>query len=202
MSEQLEPEASEVSRSDDGADLALLADINRGDARALHALYVKYYHRLLRFIHRITGQIDSAQEVINDVMLVVWKDGGSFAGRSAVATWILGIAYNKALKLVEKSRRWSDRTADVDFEEWSERLPDPAELTEVTELADWLEHGLRGLTAEQRAVVELTYFFGCSYEEIAAITNAPVNTVKTRMFYAREKLRRLLPELGKDEYLL
>jgi RNA polymerase sigma-70 factor (ECF subfamily) len=199
MSKQPVTEPSEAVRPDDGADLALLADINRGDARALHTLYVKYYHRLLRFIHRITGQIDAAQEVINDVMLVVWKDGKSFAGRSTVATWILGIAYNKALKLAEKSRRWSDRAADVDFDEWSERFADPVELTQVTEVADLLEHGLRGLTSEQRAVVELTYFFGCSYEEIAAITNSPVNTVKTRMFYAREKLRRLLPELGKDE---
>ncbi|HEU4619419.1 MAG TPA: sigma-70 family RNA polymerase sigma factor [Gammaproteobacteria bacterium] len=199
MSKQSGTEALEPQRADDAADLALLADINRGDARALHSLYIKYYHRLLRFIHRVTGRLDSAQEVINDVMLVVWKDGKSFAGRSTVATWILGIAYHKALKLMEKSRRWTDRTAHVDFDEWSERFPDPEELSQVTEVQDLLEHGLRGLTSEQRAVVELTYFFGCSYEEIAAITNSPVNTVKTRMFYARQKLRKLLPELGKDE---
>jgi RNA polymerase sigma factor (sigma-70 family) len=199
MSKQPETEASGPQRVDDGADLALLADINRGDSRALHALYVKYYHRLLRFIYRITGQLDAAQEVINDVMLVVWKDGRSFGGRSTVATWILGIAYHKALKLVEKSRRWTDRLAGVDFDEWSERFADPEELSQVTEVQDLLEHGLRNLTSEQRAVVELTYFFGCSYEEIGAITNSPVNTVKTRMFYARQKLRKLLPELGKDE---
>lgn len=199
MTERPETDALEGQRADDGADLALLADINRGDARALHALYVKYYHRLLRFIHRLTGQIDSAQEVINDVMLVVWKDGKTFAGRSTVATWILGIAYNKALKVLEKSRRWTERTADLDFEELSERFPDPVELNQVTEVEDLLEHGFRALTSEQRAVLELTYFFGCSYEEIAAITDSPVNTVKTRMFYARRKLKRLLPELGKDE---
>jgi RNA polymerase sigma-70 factor (ECF subfamily) len=199
MTERPETDALEGQRADDGADLALLADINRGDARALHALYVKYYHRLLRFIHRLTGQVDSAPEVINDVMLVVWKDGKTFAGRSTVATWILGIAYNKALKTLEKSRRWTERTADVDFEEWGERFPDPVELNQVTEVEDLLEHGFRGLTSEQRAVLELTYFFGCSYEEIAAITKSPVNTVKTRMFYARQKLRRLLPELGKDD---
>ena len=59
-------------------------------------------------------------------------------------------------------------------------------------------HALRHLSAEHRAVVELTYFYGCSYEEIAAIAACPVNTVKTRMFHARAKLKKLLPTLGKD----
>jgi RNA polymerase sigma factor (sigma-70 family) len=183
----------------DDADRSLLERVNGGDARALHVLYVKYYHRLLRFVHRITGQVDSAQEAINDVMLVVWKDGRSFAGRSTVATWILGIAYRKALKVAESSRRWTDRKADIDFREWSERFAAPQEHTRTIELQDLLERGLGALTAEQRAVVELTYFFGCSYEEIAAITGAPVNTVKTRMFYARQKLRKLLPQLGRED---
>lgn len=191
---------AEVRRAaDDDADRALLERVNGGDARALHTLYLKYYHRLLRFVHRITGQVDSAQEAINDVMLVVWKDGRSFAGRSTVATWILGIAYRKALKLAASSRRWTDRKVDVDFGEWSERFAAPQEHTRMTEIQDLLERGLGALTAEQRAVVELTYFFGCSYEEIAAITGVPVNTVKTRMFYARQKLRKLLPQLGREE---
>ncbi len=180
-------------------DAALLARIVEGDAHALHALYVKHYHRLLRFVRRITGQVDIAQEVINDVMLVVWRDGKAFQGRSAVSSWILGIAYRKALKVAAQSRRWSDRFARVDFEEATERFPAPEELNKTAEVQDLLEQGLSRLSAEHRAVVELTYFFGCSYEEISAITGAPVNTVKTRMFYAREKLRKLLPELGRDE---
>jgi RNA polymerase sigma-70 factor (ECF subfamily) len=184
---------------DDGEDLSLLARINEGDTRALHVLYLKYYHRLLRFVQRITGQVDAAQEIINDVMLVVWRDGRAFAGRSQVATWILGIAYRKALKLAERSRRLAERTANVDFDEWAERFPASEELSLSVETEDLLERGLGLLNAEQRAVVELTYYFGCSYEEIAAITDSPVNTVKTRMFYAREKLRKLLTELGKDD---
>ena len=70
---------------------------------------------------------------------------------------------------------------------------DPAEHRD---LRDLLDRGLSRLSAEQRAVVELTYFTGCSYEEIAAIAGCPVNTVKTRMFHARAKLRGLLPALG------
>jgi RNA polymerase sigma-70 factor (ECF subfamily) len=58
---------------------------------------------------------------------------------------------------------------------------------------------MRNLPAKQRAVVELTYFYGCSYEEIAAIVDCPVNTVKTRMFHARARLKTLIPGLAKDD---
>jgi RNA polymerase sigma factor (sigma-70 family) len=185
-----DPEPDEEQELD--SDLRLLARINEGDRQALHALYVKYYRRLVSFVHRMTGQADAAQEVVNDVMLVVWSTGRTFQGRSSVATWIFGIAYRKARKMAEKSRRWSERTLDADFDDWSELFADPEHFAQRVELEDLLEHGLAQLTAEQRAVVELTYFFGCSYEEIAAIAAVPLNTVKTRMFYARLKLKKLL----------
>jgi RNA polymerase sigma-70 factor (ECF subfamily) len=109
----------------------------------------------------------------------------------------MGIAYRKALKALEASRRWSTRFAAVDFDDWVERSELAAEPINE-DLRDLLEEGLRHLSPEHRAVVELTYFYGCSYEEIAAIADCPVNTVKTRMFHARAKLKKLLPLLGKD----
>ena len=188
----LEPVASREAVSD----VALLARITDGDRSALRSLYVRHFHPLLRFVDRIIRDADSAQEVVNDVMLVVWSNGRSFAGRSTVSTWIFGIAYRKALKWLEASGRRPRHSAGVDFDEWSEHFPDPDELDTRADLSDMLSHGLGRLSPEQRAVVELTYFDGCSYEEIAEITGAPVNTVKTRMFHARAKLRRFLPELG------
>ena len=184
--------------SDDESDLALLARIARGDRDALHEIYTVYYHPLLRFIYRVTGQLELAQEGVNDVMMVVWRNAEEFARRSSVSTWIMGIAYRKALKLRERSRRWTDRFASVDFDEWIERSDVPAEPSDDGDLRDLLDQALQRLSAEHRAVVELTYFYGCSYEEIAVIAGCPVNTVKTRMFHARAKLRKLLPMLGKD----
>jgi RNA polymerase sigma-70 factor (ECF subfamily) len=113
----------------------------------------------------------------------------------------MGIAYRKALKLGERSRRWSRRFAAADFDQATERLAGPEEHTDRAELDDLLEQGLSLLPPEQRAVVELTYYFGCSYEEIAVIAGCPENTVKTRMFHARAKLRKSLPRLGRDELL-
>jgi RNA polymerase sigma-70 factor (ECF subfamily) len=183
---------------DDALDRALLDGVRRGDREAFRALYVKYYHALLRFIYRITNQLEAAQEGVNDVMLVVWNSAAAFQGKSKVSTWILGIAYRKGLKLRQSSRRWVDRfkAADADSDELS--VPS-GEHTGQADLQDLLEHAMHSLPIKQRAVVELTYFYGYSYEEIAAIVECPVNTVKTRMFHARARLKDLLPALAKDD---
>ena len=184
------------------SDVVLLTRIQRGDRGALRELYVKYHPALLRFIYRVTGQFELAQEGVNDVMLVVWKKSASFEGRSSVSTWLMGIAYHKALSLSRDSRRWLDRRAPVtDFEDWIERFGPGEEPSQSVDLRDLLDQALRQLSREQRAVVELTYFHGCSYQDIALVMRCPVNTVKTRMFHARAKLRKLVPQLGRDDLL-
>jgi RNA polymerase sigma-70 factor (ECF subfamily) len=198
MDERLKNRSGLTHRGDDAADVALLNRIGLGDRDALRELYAAYYHRLLRFIYRVTRRLDLAEEAVNDVMLVVWRNSRSFGHRSTVSTWLMGIAYRKALKSLKASRRWSERFAAVDFDEWIERSEPVGEHTDDGDLRDLLEEAMRHLSPEQRAVVELTYFYGCSYEEIAAVADCPVNTVKTRMFHARAKLRNLLPVLAKD----
>lgn len=196
----IRPERSEPA--DDESDLALLARIQNGDRTALRELYVKYHPVLLRFIYRITGQFELAQEGVNDVMFVVWNKSHSFQGRSSVSTWILGVAYHKALTLSRDWRRWFDRRAPVtDFEEWIEHSDAAVEPSDSTDVKDLLAQALKRLPRDQRVVVELTYFHGCSYQEIAVVMSCPVNTVKTRMFHARAKLKKLLPHLGRDDLL-
>jgi len=183
------------------SDLALLQRIAAGDKAALHELYLAYYHRVLRFVKRITGSLELAQEGVNDVMLTVWRSGVSFQGRSSVSTWIMGIAYRVALKQLERNKRWSSRFG-FDLADFDDRPEAAVEPSEHSDLHDVLEKALGELSPEQRAVVELTYFQGCSYDEIARIAACPVNTVKTRMFHARAKLRRLVPALSGDESAL
>jgi RNA polymerase sigma-70 factor (ECF subfamily) len=184
--------------SSERSELELLTRVAEGDRAAFQQLYTQYYHPLLNFIRRLTGRLDLAEEGVNDVMLVVWTNGGAFAGRSKVSTWIWGIAYRKALKLLERSRRWSGRFKVADFDDCIEQVDIPLERDNGVELRDLIEHALRRLSPQHRAVVELTYFADRSYEEIAAITACPLNTVKTRMFHARAKLRKLLPSLGES----
>jgi RNA polymerase sigma-70 factor (ECF subfamily) len=199
MTDRIDLAGRQSRHSDDAVDLALLERIRSGDRAAFHELYVKYYHPLLRFIYRIANQLESAQEGVNDVMLVVWRSAESFAGKSRVSTWILGIAYRKALKLRQSSLRWIDRFKARDIDDVDELFAGAGEQTGHADLQDLLEHAMRNLPVKQRAVVELTYFHGYSYEEIAAIVDCPVNTVKTRMFHARARLKNLLPALARDD---
>jgi RNA polymerase sigma-70 factor (ECF subfamily) len=183
---------------DDEADRLLIERIAAGDRGAFQELYAAYCQRLLRFIYRVTRQLELAQEGVNDVMLVVWRNSESFERRSKVSSWIMGIAFRKALKLLDGSRRWRDRFKAADFNDWSERAQDVEDPSQNRDLRDLLDQALGRLSPEQRAVVELTYFVGCSYQDIATIAGCPVNTVKTRMFHARAKLRKLLPALGDE----
>lgn len=188
-----------TKRSSDESDQLLLSRIGAGDREAFRQLYAAYYHPLLRFISRVTRRHELAQEGVNDVMLIVWRNSNAFGHRSKVSTWIMGIAYRRALKLLDGSRRWSSRFKAADFDDSIEGPGIAADPSAGADLRDLLDQGLKQLSPEQRAVVELTYFSGCSYQDISAIAGCPVNTVKTRMFAARAKLRQVLPALGKDE---
>jgi RNA polymerase sigma-70 factor (ECF subfamily) len=125
----------------------------------------------------------------------VWKGAAGFDGRSQPSTWIFGIAYHKALKALARRSAQATEPADREAAEPVD-AEEPESLLARRELATVLGQALRALPVEQRTVVELTYYYGLPYQEIAAIMGCPVNTVKTRMFHARRRLRELLPEMG------
>lgn len=175
----------------DDRELQLLRRVARQDREAFKELYFIYHRRLLRFVMRMTSRQDLAEEVLNDTMWIVWKKAGEFRGASQVSTWILGIAYRQTLST---SRRIQFNVLGVEPEELDVASADDMQLQ--TETREWLDQGLAQLPLEQRMVMELTYFLGHSCEEIANIMNCPVNTVKTRMFHARRKLRTGLAKLA------
>ena len=176
-------------------DRQLIAWVAAGDRAAFQALYFAYHKRLSRFLMRICRRRELAEEIINDTMFAVWQKAGDFRGEAQVSTWILGIAYRQALKAL---RRAAGRLplVSVNVGDTSRReLGDDAGAAQ-RELREWLESGLDSLPPTQRLAIELAYFLGHSCEEIAAITACPVNTVKTRLFHARERLRERLPALS------
>ncbi len=170
-------------------ELALLARIARRDAAAMKELYLLYHRRLARFLTRLTSRYDLAEEIINDTCWIVWQRAVDFRGESLVSTWILGITYRRALNTLRRIRPAAQEEIDV---------PDAAseQPCEQAELNEWLGVALARLPLEQRMVLELAYHLGHSCEEIAVIMDCPVNTVKTRMFHARRKLRGLLVALA------
>ena len=173
-------------------DKLLLARIADGDSAAFRSLFLHYHKRMSRFLMRFVRRHDLVEEIINDTMYVVWCKAGSFRGESQVSTWILGIAYRKALKVLKKCADLETQHAPLDADGAS-----PADDAGAAqrELRECIDRGLAALPPVQRVVIELAYFMGYSCEEIAMITDTPTNTVKTRMFHARERLRHLLAEL-------
>jgi len=170
------------------AELALLHRISTGDRDAFRDLYLRYHRRLARFLSRVTRGREDAEDVINDTLWIVWQRAGDFRGDSRVSTWIMGIAYRQALKLIRRAathaRAMTLELGDSD--------PTADDVLEVAANRHLLERALSALPLEQRLVLEFTYYLDHSCEEIAEIMECPVNTVKTRMFHARRKLRILL----------
>lgn len=182
---------SEPARDSVGTDAgerALLRRIAAADREAFRQLYYKYYARLGRFLSRVIRNHDDAEEVIQDTLLIVWQSADSFRGTSRVSTWIFGIAYRRALNTLRKSAARS-RVLVPELEGVEQSVEDVSRETEVRQL---LNLGLSSLPPEQRLVIVLAYCVGHSCEEIAEIADCPVNTVKTRMFYARRRLRQAI----------
>jgi len=180
----------------DADDLALLHQIATGNRSALAEMYRAYHPRLGRFLWRMTRRPELIEEVINDCFWVVWKRAAEFRGDSRPSSWIMGIAYRCTLKTLRQEVRldsMEDLGADLD-----EPSADPHPQREMQ---DWLAKGFQYLNTEQIATLELAYGSGHSLEEIAAIMQCPVSTVKARMFHARVKLRNLLPALAQPHQI-
>lgn len=172
----------------DDAERRLLQRVVERDRDALAELYASYHPRLFRFVFRLVPNYTTAEELVNDTMLLVWQKAASFRGASRVSTWIFGIAYRITMKRV--SRR---RLVMVPFDQ----LEEPAvEMQSPLERSDWIRRGIDALPDSQRAAVVLVFYLGLTYEEAADVADCPVNTMKTRMFHARRKLRTLLDRHG------
>jgi len=172
---------------------ALVSGVARGDVAAFDALFRRYAPRLSRFLGRTTRGTHLIDEIVNDTMLVVWRKAGTYNRCSRVSTWILGIATRRRMKAL---RPVEEGAGHVDVDEMAspgESGPEAQFMRK--DLRRQLSDALDALSEEQRQVVMLAHFEGRSYPEIAAILGCPVNTVKTRMFHARRRLKLLLSGL-------
>ena len=188
------PAQSAASRDGPEPDSLWMRQIAAGDRDAFENLYKAYAARLFRYLFSMVGDSALAEELTNDVMVAAWKAAAQFRGESRVSTWLFGIAHHKALN---ELRRKQPVTVEVDD---ASEMAAPHEGPEGAVLRARVAQSVRGalqrLTPEHREVIELTFYQGLSYLEIAAIIQSPLSTVKTRMFYAKKKLQELLEREG------
>jgi RNA polymerase sigma factor (sigma-70 family) len=179
----------EDARSGAPDELGLLERIKAHDVDAFERLSRIYQPRHARFLINLLMRPQLVEEVLDDTMMVVWQTAASFRGTSKLSTWVFAIAYRKALKA---KMRWPDPVEDDERDIRVSNDPGPDGELQRSRIHDALTAAMTKLSAEQRAVVDLTYFHDLSYREIADIVSCPVDTVKTRMFHARRRLKQAL----------
>lgn len=170
-------------------DLRLIAQVGDGDAQAFRELYGRYEPRLTRFLFNFVRQPHIVEEVLDDTLMVVWERADRFKGESKLSTWIFAIAYRKAMKAL---RRYDPPIEDHEAETRPSSDASPEEEYAQKRLHSLITEAMQSLSPDHRAVVDLTYFHELGYREIAEIMECPVDTVKTRMFYARRHLKKCL----------
>ena len=169
--------------------MALVSRIVAGDLRAFEALYRIYYPRLERFLSLMTARRAVVEEALNDTMYVVWRRSETYNRQSKVSTWIFAIAYRTALKALRNLDEPVELGPD---QELLSEGGSPEQLLMTVQTRSAVLKALEGLSPEQRSALVLTYFHDLPYAEIARIVDCPVDTVKTRVFHGRRRLRALL----------
>ena len=187
-------ESRELSANPATSDEVLIGRIANGDRLAMQVLFARHHVRVFRFVLRLVREEATAEDLISEVFLDVWRQAGRFEGRSQVSTWLLAIARFKALSVL---RRKPEHELDEETAEAIEDTSDtPDVVLEKKQKADVIRKSLGGLSAEHREIIDLVYYHEKSVEEVAEIVGIPEATVKTRMFYARKKLAELLKAQG------
>jgi RNA polymerase sigma-70 factor, ECF subfamily len=183
------------SMTGDELDSELVQRMAAGDDTALRELYAAYGQRLYAYALRLTDDPAQAEDVLQDTLLVVWRTAGRFRGDGRVIAWLLGILHHTAIKSL---RRRSQPISDV----MEETIPTPGlsleEAVQADEQAQVVRRGLQSLSPEQRAVLELAFYQKLSLKEVAEVCGCPVGTVKSRLSYARQQLRRILSRMDQD----
>jgi RNA polymerase sigma-70 factor, ECF subfamily len=179
---------------DDRSDETLMARVAQGDRRAIRLLCERHQLKVYRFALRLVGSRATAEDIVSEVFIDLWRHAASFEGRARLSTWILAIARNKA---VSAMRRRIDQPLD---DAAAEAIPDRAVTAEETlvaaERSALLRRCLAQLSPEHREIIDLVYYHERSIEEAAAILGIPAGTIKTRMFYARRRLAERLRAAG------
>jgi RNA polymerase sigma-70 factor (ECF subfamily) len=177
----------------DDVDREVLERVAAGELDALDMLYDRYRTMAYSIALRITSDASLAEDVVQDAFLGAWRNAGRYAeSRASVKTWLLAIVHHRAVDAVRRRR------PTVDLPEREAVPPPQLTLPDIwPEVAGRLDQeavqgALRVLSDVQREAIELAYFGGLTQQEIAARTNTPLGTVKSRMRLGLLTMRRAL----------
>ena len=178
----------------------LIADLCEGDETALAPLVEKYKRMVYRLAMQITKNHADADDVMQETFIKVYRSIRTFRKDAAFETWLYRIAVNEALNFVKRRDRQRESTLETASEAEYEVITryraqianDPHIHAEKAELRHHVTEAVNNLSVKHRTVVILHEFEGLTHAEIASILNCSEGTVRSRLHYARKKLRTLL----------
>jgi RNA polymerase sigma-70 factor (ECF subfamily) len=184
-------------------DKCLIDACRNGKTEAFGVLVRRYQDRLYPTVFRLTGCAEDAQDLLQEAFLRAYQKLERFQGESSFYTWVYRIAVNLALSGRRRKRSLAHRhevhCAEALDPPDDPRSSDPTAPLERAERDRLIQEALNALAADHRAVVVLKEFDGLRYEEIGAILNIPVGTVRSRLHRARCELRDRLHALVDEE---
>lgn len=178
----------------------LLARIGREDEAAFRELYKAFSRKVFAYLMNRVSDHGRAEEILVDTMYEVWRRPGGYRGDAQFSTWLIGIARNKAL-MAYRSRRPDETHDDLDdiAETAPADTPDGYAQLAQKQRADGVQHCMGKLSDEHRECLHLVFYEGLSVAEVADVQHCPEGTVKTRLFHARQKVKKCLELLLQRE---
>lgn len=166
--------------------------VQQGDGHALGTIYDRHHRVAMGLAYRILGSRESAEEIVQESFLRVWRLASSYrVDRGRVRDWLLQIVRNRSIDRLRRERGYGTK-GELDPATPDRHVPEPWVVALQEELSQEVSAALALLPDEQRQVVNLAYFSGLSQQEISDRTGTPLGTVKGRTRLAMEKLRQTL----------
>lgn len=176
------------------SDEDLLLKVARGDQAAFATLFDRFSGLVFGVVRRVVRDPSQSEEVAQEVLVEVWRTATRFdPGRGSAQTWILTMAHRRAIDRVRSEQASRDRTDRIGQREQSRAFDEVSEEVEVRFEHQQVRESLSALTELQREAVELAYYGGYTYREVAELLDTPLGTIKTRM---RDGLIRLRDAMG------
>jgi RNA polymerase sigma-70 factor (ECF subfamily) len=170
-------------RTGPGGDDELLRSVAAGDAAALARLYERYAGALFGYLHRLAGDRMTAEEILQDTMLAVWRSAGSFEGRAKVTTWLFGVARRQAHNRLRG--RSGPEPAGAALPDRPDQSRGPEELAIAATGGTPVAAAIELLPDHHRDVIALVFVAGLPLADVAEVLAIPVGTVKSRLYHAR-----------------
>ncbi|MGC8729358.1 MAG: RNA polymerase sigma factor [Elusimicrobiales bacterium] len=167
-------------------DLEIIKRVLSGEKEAFSEIFLKHYDFIFRSVMKYISIEDKAKDITQDVFIKAYEKLETFKNDSKLSSWLYSIAYNISINYITREK---DKFVDLNYDDFfvsNETQDDIYDKEMIKELSDALEK----LPAHYRIIIKLYYFDEKSYEEISEILNIPINTVKTQLFRAKDKIKK------------